>query len=89
VFNLEINTVVESSDVTFDESSSCPRDIFEYTANKEMEKSIFIDKKLYVFDDDDEDDPLRPSTSPPEPIFASTLKTEVVTPRVTVLLIIY
>jgi hypothetical protein len=89
VFNLEINTVVESCDMTFDESSSCPRDVFEYTANKEMEESIFIDEKLYAFDDDDDDDPLRPSTSPPESIFAFTLKTEVVTPRVMVLLINY
>jgi hypothetical protein len=29
VFNLETNTVVESYDVTFNESTLCPRDVFE------------------------------------------------------------
>jgi hypothetical protein len=29
VFNLETNIVVESYDVTFDETAPCPRDVFE------------------------------------------------------------
>jgi hypothetical protein len=46
VFNLETNTVVESYDVTFNETAPCPRDVFECAGDKEMEKSIFVDKKL-------------------------------------------
>jgi hypothetical protein len=37
VFNLETNTVVESCDVTFNETTPCPRDIFECAGDKEME----------------------------------------------------
>jgi hypothetical protein len=40
-----------------------------------MEESIFVDEKLQGVDDD-EDNPLRPSTSSPEPVPASTLKVE-------------
>jgi hypothetical protein len=29
VFNFETNIVVESCDVTFDETAPCPRDVFE------------------------------------------------------------
>jgi hypothetical protein len=29
VFNLETNTIVESCDVTFKETTPCPRDVFE------------------------------------------------------------
>jgi hypothetical protein len=36
VFNLETNTVVESCDVTFDETAPCPRDVFECAGDKEM-----------------------------------------------------
>jgi hypothetical protein len=35
VFNLETNTVVESYDVTFDKTTSCPRDVFECVDDKE------------------------------------------------------
>jgi transposase InsO family protein len=34
VFNLETNTVVESYDVTFDETAPYPRDVFEYAGDK-------------------------------------------------------
>jgi hypothetical protein len=37
VFNLETNTVVESYDVTFDETAPCPCDDFECVGDKEME----------------------------------------------------
>jgi hypothetical protein len=66
VFNLDTNTVVESCDVIFNETSSCPRDIFELVGDKEMEESIFID----------EADPLLTSTSSPESGPASTLEAE-------------
>jgi hypothetical protein len=45
-----------------------------------MEESVFIDEELQDIDDD-EDNPLRPSTSLPEPIPASTLEAE--TPQAT------
>jgi hypothetical protein len=75
VFNLETNTVVESCDVTFDETAPYPRDVFECVGDKEMEESIFIDEGLQGVDGD-EDDPLPPSTSSLEPIPAFTLETE-------------
>jgi hypothetical protein len=75
VFNLETNTIVESCDLTFDETAPCPRDVFECAGDKEMEESIFVDEELHGFDGD-EDDPLRPSTSSPEPVPASTLEAE-------------
>jgi hypothetical protein len=75
VFNLETNTVVESCDVTFDETAPCPRDIFECAGDKEMEESIFVDVGLQCFDGD-EDEPLHPSTSSPEPVDTSTLEAE-------------
>jgi hypothetical protein len=75
VFNLETNTVVESCDVTFNETSPCPHDIFECACDKEMKESIFVDEELQSFDGD-EDEPLLPSTSSPELIPASTLEAE-------------
>jgi hypothetical protein len=76
VFNREINTVIESCDVIFDETAPCPRDVFECAGGKEMEESIFIDEEIQDFDSD-EDDPLRHSISSPEHVPASTLKAEV------------
>jgi hypothetical protein len=75
VFNLETNTVVESCDVTFDETAPCPCDIFECVGDKEMEEIIFVDEGLQGVDGD-EDDPLLSSTSSSEFVPASTLKTE-------------
>jgi hypothetical protein len=46
VFNLETNTIVESCDVTFDETAPCTRDVFECAGDKEIEESIFIDEEL-------------------------------------------
>jgi hypothetical protein len=37
VFNFETNTIIESYDVTLDETAPCPRGVFEYTSDKEME----------------------------------------------------
>jgi hypothetical protein len=46
VYSFETNAVVESCDVTFDETASCPRGVFECTGDKEMEESIFVDEGL-------------------------------------------
>jgi hypothetical protein len=75
VFNLETNTIVESCDVTFDETAPCPHDVFECASDKEMEESIFVDEGLQGIDGD-EDEPLLSSTSSPEHVPASTLEAE-------------
>jgi hypothetical protein len=46
VFNLETNTVVESCDVTFNETAPYRHDVFECVGNKKMEESIFVDEGL-------------------------------------------
>jgi hypothetical protein len=75
VYNLETNTVVESCDVTFNETGPCPRDVFECAGDKEMEESIFIDEGLQGVDGD-KDEPLPLSTLSPEHVSASTLEAE-------------
>jgi hypothetical protein len=61
--------------VTFDENAPCPRGVFECVGDKKMEESIFVDKGLQCVDDD-EDEPLLPSTSSSELIPTSTLEAE-------------
>jgi hypothetical protein len=61
--------------VTFNETAPCPRGVFECAGDKEMEESIFVDEGLQGVDGD-EDEPLLPSTSSPEPVPTSTLKAE-------------
>jgi hypothetical protein len=46
VLNLGTNTVVESCDVTFDETALCPHGVFESVGDKEMEEIIFVDEEL-------------------------------------------
>jgi hypothetical protein len=75
VFNLETNTVVESCDVTFDETAPYPHDVFECAGDKEMDENIFVDKGLQGVDGG-EDDPLFPFTTSPELVPASTLEAE-------------
>jgi hypothetical protein len=75
LFNLDTNTIVESCDVTFDETSLCPRDVLECAGDKEMEESIFVDEELQGFNGD-EDEPLLPSTSSHELVPTSTLEAE-------------
>jgi hypothetical protein len=75
VYNFETNTVVESCDVTFDETAPCPCGVFEWPGDKEMEESIFVDEELHCIDGA-EDEPLLPSTSSPESVPAFTLETE-------------
>jgi hypothetical protein len=74
LFNLEINTIVESCDMIFDEIAPSSRDVFECAGDKEME-NIFVDEGLQCIDGD-EDDSLLPLTSSPEPVPASTFKVE-------------
>jgi hypothetical protein len=69
------NTVVESYDVTFDETAPCSCDVFECAGDKEIEESIFVDEELQGVNGD-EDKPLLPSTSSPEHVSASTLEAE-------------
>jgi hypothetical protein len=75
VYNFETNIVVESCDVTFDETAPCPRGVFECAGDKEMEENIFVDEGLQDINGD-EDEPLLPSTSSPEHVPASTLEAE-------------
>jgi hypothetical protein len=72
VYNFMTNTVVESCDVTFDETTHRPHDILECAGDKEMEESIFVYEGLQGLDGD-EDEPLLPSIASPEPVLASTL----------------
>jgi hypothetical protein len=72
VYNFETNTIVESYDVTFNETAPCPRGVFECAGDKEMEESISVDEGLQGVDGD-EDEPLLPSTSSPEHVSTSTL----------------
>jgi hypothetical protein len=73
VFNLETNSIVESYDVTFNETAPCPRDVLECSGDKEMEESIFVDEGMQGVNGD-EDDPLLPSISSPESVPASTFE---------------
>jgi hypothetical protein len=75
VYNFKTNTVVESYDVTFDETAPYPHGVFECAGDMEMEEIIFIDEGLQDVDDD-EDETLLPSTSSPEHVPASTLEAE-------------
>jgi hypothetical protein len=75
VYNVETNTVVESCDVTFNETAPYPHGVFKCASDKKMEESIFVDEGLQGVDDD-EDEPLLSSTSSPEPVLTSTLEVE-------------
>jgi hypothetical protein len=75
VYNFETNTVVESCDVTFNETVPYPHGVFECAGDKEMEESIFVDEGIQGVDCD-EDETLLLSTSSPEPVPAFTLEAE-------------
>jgi hypothetical protein len=75
VYKFETNTIVESCDVTFDETTPCSRDIVDCACDNEMEESIFVDEGLHDIDGD-EDEPLFFSASSPEHVPASTLEAE-------------
>jgi hypothetical protein len=76
VLNLETNTVVESCDVTFNETAPCSRDVFESTGDKEMEESIFVDEELQGLEGDEDEHIAPASTSSRDPIPTSTLEAE-------------
>jgi hypothetical protein len=80
VFNLETNTVVKSYDVTFDNTATCPSDVFECVGDKEMEEDIFVDEELHGFNGDG-DDLLCLSTSSSKHVPAFTLEAQA--PRAT------
>jgi hypothetical protein len=40
VYNFKTNTIVESYDVTFDETAHCPHDVLECACDKEMKEGI-------------------------------------------------
>jgi hypothetical protein len=61
--------------VTFDETAPCPLGVLECAGDKKIEESIFVDEGLQSIDGD-ENEPLLPSTSSPEPVPASTLEAE-------------
>jgi hypothetical protein len=75
VYNFETNIVVESCDVTFNETAPYPYDVVECVGNKEMEEIIFVDEWLQGIDGD-EDEPLLSSTTSLEPVPAFTLEAE-------------
>jgi hypothetical protein len=50
VFNIETNTVVESYDMTFDETAPYPCGVFECAGDKKMEENIFVDEGLQGVD---------------------------------------
>jgi hypothetical protein len=60
--NLETNTIVESCDVTSNETARCSRDVFKSASGKEME-SIFVDEKLQGFKGDKDEHIAPPSTT--------------------------
>jgi hypothetical protein len=76
VFNLETNIVVESCDVTFNETALCTHDFFESACDKEMEENIFVDEELQGFEGDRDEHITPASTSSLRPIPASTLEVE-------------
>jgi hypothetical protein len=61
--------------VTFDETAPYPHEVFECAGDKEMDESIFVYEGLHSVDDD-EDDPLLPSTSSPELVPTFILEAE-------------
>jgi hypothetical protein len=75
VYNFENNIIVESCNVTFDETAHCPHGVVECAGDKEMEESIFVDEGLHDIDGD-ENEPLLPSTSSPETVPTFTLEAE-------------
>jgi hypothetical protein len=76
VLNLEIKTIIESCDMTFDDTAPYSHDVFESAGDKEMEESIFIDEELQGFEGDEDEHIVPASTSSPGPVPASTFEAE-------------
>jgi len=65
VLNLETNRVVETCEVTFDETMPCSTSVFDYAGDHEICESIFVEEEQ---EDADWDDPeLTPLAAPLEP----------------------
>jgi len=70
VLNLETNRVVETCEVTFDETMPCSTPVFDCAGDKEIGESIFVEEEQ---EDADWGDPeLTPLAAPLEPV-TSTL----------------
>jgi hypothetical protein len=76
VLNLETNTVVQSCDVTFNETTPYPCDVFESAGDKEVEESIFVDEELQGLEGDEDEHIAPASTSSPSLVPGSTLEAE-------------
>jgi hypothetical protein len=74
VLNLETNIIVESCDMTFDETTHCPHIVFERVGDKEMEESIFVDEELQGFEGDEDEHISHVSTSSARHVPTSTLE---------------
>jgi hypothetical protein len=81
VLNLETNRVMETIEVTFDETMPCTTPIFEHAGEDELGQSIFVDEEEEdgVWDDPEPTPPAAPlepasTTSPhgPDPSSSTT-----------------
>jgi hypothetical protein len=77
VLNLETKIIVESYNMTFDETAPCPHDVFKSAGDKEMEESIFVNEKLHGFEGDEDEHIAPVTTSSPGPVPASIFEAEV------------
>ena len=76
IYNLDTHTIIESCDVTFNESAPSAGSLFETAGDREMQESIFVDEDLQDLTDDG-DVPLHPAASSPTDIVpASTTGVE-------------
>ena len=71
VLNLETNQIVETCEVTFDETMPCSSSAFECAGDDELGESIFEEEKDGD-DDDDEDDEVAPVRGHVPPASTST-----------------
>jgi hypothetical protein len=76
VLNLETNAIVESCDMTFDETAPCPCDVIENAGDKGMEESIFVDEELQGFESYEDEHITAVSTSSHALVPASTHEAE-------------
>jgi hypothetical protein len=76
VLNLETNIIVESCNMTFDETALCLCYFFKSAYDKEMEESISVNEELQCFEVDEDEHIAPTSTSSPSPIPTSTLEVE-------------
>ena len=75
VLNLETNKIIETCEVTFDETMPCTTPVFETAGEQELSESIFVDEDFPAPVDDD-DIGLHPSPAVQELPSASTTLTE-------------